>query len=671
MKTRTLIVTIAVFLLACLFILSAYASETADASLSLTVSANVSGQRINTFVKGGINYLFLPSDAKVSDVSLSLSTEAQKVLVYDEKTAQYGEEIISGKTDITAIAAEEGSVYSVTLRAVNTDDEGGVTAYSEYRLAVMKSADISAMYITTADEGYGRNWVDSSPDHSNDAAAKTDVRLYMTDSEGKKIYDGALSSWKGRGNSTWSTSAKKPYQIKLDKKTDLLTTGNDSNKGKTWILLANALDRTLWKNAVAFDLAQYLGIGGTPEYTYTDLYINGEYRGNYVLCEKVQINKGRVEINDLEEVTEVVDKKATAVATNKYGCEFQYNPTATVPEGTDITGGYIIEMDYVFYAAENCWFKVRLGGSSYTFVVKSPECATKEQVAFISEYVFEAFHALRDNKCSYTGQTVDELVDVNSVGAMYALNEYTSNIDYTASSTYYFLPETGNKTYEHKLYAGPAWDFDTSLGNRTDADYKYEWMRDPNYFDRWRNNAMYKGSAVKRAMALNGLKLSALGDILFSEAPVSDAETGVKSISYYTSLIDASQKMNYTIWPFENTANTFCFPTYEENVTYTRNFLKTRHEVILPQVIALAPLEELPVVPTFRTGDVDGDNEVSVADARLALRAAIRLENEGVDTTTPTSAAFLAADVDSDGTITVNDARRILRAAIKLEELAS
>jgi len=61
-------------------------------------------------------------------------------------------------------------------------------------------------------------------------------------------------------------------------------------------------------------------------------------------------------------------------------------------------------------------------------------------------------------------------------------------------------------------------------------------------------------------------------------------------------------------------------------------------------------------------GDVDGDGNVTVADARLALRQAIKLESYKVG-----SAQFIACNVDSEGDVTVADARLILRAAIKLD----
>ena len=56
-------------------------------------------------------------------------------------------------------------------------------------------------------------------------------------------------------------------------------------------------------------------------------------------------------------------------------------------------------------------------------------------------------------------------------------------------------------------------------------------------------------------------------------------------------------------------------------------------------------------------GDVDDDGEVTAADARLALRAAIGL-------TKLTGPQALAADMDGDGKVTTKDARAILKASI-------
>lgn len=70
-----------------------------------------------------------------------------------------------------------------------------------------------------------------------------------------------------------------------------------------------------------------------------------------------------------------------------------------------------------------------------------------------------------------------------------------------------------------------------------------------------------------------------------------------------------------------------------------------------------------PDEPEYLLGDVTGDGKVNSADARLALRAAVRLE-------TLSETQRLAADADKNGKIQSSDARKILRVAVKLDTFA-
>ena len=73
-----------------------------------------------------------------------------------------------------------------------------------------------------------------------------------------------------------------------------------------------------------------------------------------------------------------------------------------------------------------------------------------------------------------------------------------------------------------------------------------------------------------------------------------------------------------------------------------------------------------PVVPADAVpGDVDGVDGITAADARLALRCAVGLEDYA-----PGSPEYLACDVDGTDGVTAADARLILRAAVGLETLA-
>ena len=71
--------------------------------------------------------------------------------------------------------------------------------------------------------------------------------------------------------------------------------------------------------------------------------------------------------------------------------------------------------------------------------------------------------------------------------------------------------------------------------------------------------------------------------------------------------------------------------------------------------------------PDLVYGDIDKDNEITSADARLALRGAVGLETFADE---PGTEPFLRADVDLDDEITAADARLILRAAVGIEDPA-
>lgn len=549
-------------------ILTASAAEKDSA-----VTAVVSGQTIDSISVDGCRYLFLPSAADLSEIILKTEAESDKDLwLYNNGYVCVLDGAASVNIENNSVYDTEKSAYAVTLRAVAKDSQVETAEYEEYTVYIMKSSSISALYINVDNPEYGRCWVDSSPNHSNDAAKKADVSMYMENENGDTVYNGKLTSVKGRGNTTWIRE-KKPYQIKLDKKTDLLESGDSANKNKTWVLLANSFDKVLFKNALAFDLARSLGLEATPEYRMVDLYFDGEYRGVYTLCEKIQINSGRIEIVDLEEYITTEDEAAAAVDKNKYGLEYQYNPTS-VCSREDISGGYLLELDNAYYNTENSWFTLKNGNH---IVVKSPEFATKEQMVYISELFNEMFTAASSD--SYNGKSITEYLDTDSMAGMYLLNEYMKNCDFCASSTYFFLPEKGNEKYENKFYAGPAWDFDTSLGNRTELD----WMKDPTTFFR-DTNPFFTGSVIRSAIKHKAETLDGLYDVIFSDDISLNADYGVMPLAKYRAMLDDAQKMNYTIWPFDTWGNTFALPDYEQNYNYVYNFLETRHKSILPVI---------------------------------------------------------------------------------------
>lgn len=72
--------------------------------------------------------------------------------------------------------------------------------------------------------------------------------------------------------------------------------------------------------------------------------------------------------------------------------------------------------------------------------------------------------------------------------------------------------------------------------------------------------------------------------------------------------------------------------------------------------------EPVPTTAAVMPGDVNGDEHISLHDARLALRIALNLMK-------PEENQIKAADLDGDGIVVLADAQKILRAALNLEGL--
>ena len=269
-----------------------------------------------------------------------------------------------------------------------------------------------------------------------------DSVITLTNTKEQYKLDSVKAYFKGRGNGSWFNSGdKKGYKIKFDKKQSVF--GREKNKH--WVILAcsNFDDVTMCRNYLAYNMAGavFNGIEYTTPAYWIDVYVNGEYRGVYLLCEHVRVDNGRVDIE----------------------CEY----------GVDDTG-YLIEYD-AYAGGEVGVDYFRVDGVKYAFTVHSPnpedgEYETeggitkerfKQQVAFIKDYVSRVYRAALNGDYS----AFAELVDVDSFVDMYLLHELFKNIDTGYSSFYLYKKPHG------KLYAGPAWDFDaTTTGDDNRGD---------------------------------------------------------------------------------------------------------------------------------------------------------------------------------------------------------
>lgn len=517
-------------------------------------------QKLTSAVGNNAMCLFLPSYAALANVALSAKTiDGHAASVY---LSGAGIGVNVGTNTVANLSGLEPALKS-SGQVMLKMRYGGV----DYRFAIMKSSAIDALYVTSVDANQDRAFVEASKDHS----AKAKVKISLIDAQGRRLYNADSSSKastiKGRGNSTWGFGNKKPYQISLSKKWDLLsgTSGGDDAQ-KKWVLLANANDATMLHTPIGYDMGLELGLPGTQG-KFVDLFYDGEYRGTYYLCEKVEIKPGRVDIHDLEGDIEDAnadadfDKLPTATAKNRFGMTYQYVQGVANP--ADITGGYLLELDTAYYAKETCWFSTSVGA----FVVKSPEFCSRECMIYISEYVQTALDQLA-NDIFNTGASFD----LDSLAKTYLVSEFFKNIDAFCSSTYFYKDKG-----DTPLVAAPLWDFDSSMGVRTD----------------WPNNALRKyagftsphaGWVIKSTKLVNAVKslyVSTFAPLMKQVVLGGTGAVGPKghlhSLAYYRSQAARSQLMNETRFGLTSFPNEFDpFASYDANVLYLRNWLTYR-----------------------------------------------------------------------------------------------
>ena len=228
---------------------------------------------------------------------------------------------------------------------------------------------------------------------------------------------------RGRGNSTWTQGfPKKPYKIKLNEKQDVFGFG----KAKDWVLLADYIDKSLLRNYLSYTVAgQMSRLEASPDCRSVEVYLNGEYHGVYLLCEQVEVNKHRVEV---EESVAYLDT------------------------------GYLVEMDGWAYQTPKTSIRVPDAlNSNRDYSVKFPndDELTDAHKKFIQDYLIQCITAIEGDDYS----KVTELIDVHSFAQGYIIFEAFKCAD-TNYSSLFFHKDAGGK-----LKCGPVWDFDMGLGN--------------------------------------------------------------------------------------------------------------------------------------------------------------------------------------------------------------
>jgi len=310
---------------------------------------------------------------------------------------------------------------------------------------------------------------------------------------------------RGRGNSTWDIHPKKPYRLKLTDKQSLL--GMPSSKD--WVLLANYSDKTLLRNAAAFDLGTRMGFPWTPHSAFVEVYLNDRYDGVYQLMENIKVTKDRVNMDELAAADVGADK---------------------------ITGGYLLEVDF-----REDGHTMHSSIDDLPIVFQSPEEPVPAQEDYIESYINEFETVLHSSGFADPATGYAAYIDVDSFVRWYLVNEVFRNVDANMrSSCWMYKPRGG------KLFMGPLWDFDLAAGNANYADaFKTEgWhIRSAPWFSR-----LFEDPAFAARVKLEWNEIKA------DELPAMFAGVTAGSAS-----LQQPQLNNFQRWPI---LETYVWPNY-------------------------------------------------------------------------------------------------------------
>lgn len=378
--------------------------------------------------------------------------------------------------------------------------------------------------------------------------------MSILSTEGDIQYQGSLSV-KGRGNTSWGFP-KKPYALKLDKKSEIL--GMPAHK--RWCLLANWGDRTLVRNAVAFELARHTGLAWTPSGQFVELVLNGQHMGNYYLCEQIKVDENRVNINKPAEGESSTDR------------------------------GYIFELDTYFDEANkfySYWYHL-------PWQFKDPDEVTPEQQKFVEKYVEEMETTLRypASVPTYHSNNFVDYLDLASFADWWMVHEIAQNWEPQHPKSVYMHRDVGGR-----MTAGPVWDFDlVSFGSTQ------------NFFFGLTESIYYKELFGYRGFGQ-----------LVQERWLAQRDGFLAVSAWLDSLsqqLSVSAEINYKMWPI-NIETSDAHLSYSEAIARLKQSMEGKIRWMDENIQSLIPKETVYHYMFFEPGGSVLDNEFYMMDHNI------------------------------------------------------
>lgn len=389
MKIKYVSVAILTALLLCVMLLGGIWEELNQTNLTAVITVDGNTEEITLWSRSYRQSacVYLPGYAQMSQVSL----KAERAGLYEINGVPLNGEM-SCKDFVLDQRYPLAAAEDAALQAEN--------------IKFLRSEGVGALFLDV--QSGNMDYIESKKGNSEIAT----MRLY--DINGQLNYSGDVDEVSGRGQSTW-LKEKKSYNMVLSREADLLGMGTAGR----WVLQANNTDTTNIRNKMIFDYAAEAGIPYTPQSQWVDLYLNGEYAGLYLLCERIEIHPERV----------------------------------AIPQ----TGSFLVTKDWQwrFERDGNPYIMTQ---SQVTLGIRHADMSSDELLA-IWQSVENAILA-EDGIDPVTGKSWQELIDMESWVNKILIEEIFGNSDGVALSQYFYLD--GSRE-DGRICAGPVWDYDLTM----------------------------------------------------------------------------------------------------------------------------------------------------------------------------------------------------------------
>jgi hypothetical protein len=260
------------------------------------------------------------------------------------------------------------------------------------------------------------------------------LRNYLTDQNTSSYlnYNGRINI-EIRGSSS-ATSKKKQYGFST-LKADNISNNNVSLLGlpneNDWIFNSMVYEPSLIRDYVCYNLSRRIGEYATRT-IYCEMIINGNYKGLYLLQEKIKADQNRVDIM-------------------KIGTSDNLFP--------EITGGYITKADKTTGGDPVAWTMSGYKGSvAFIHDWPKPENVTYQQNLYIKSEFEKLSTTASGNNTSFING-FPSVIDMPSFIDYIIIKELSANADAYQYSNFYHKDRNG------KLRAGPIWDLNLTFGN--------------------------------------------------------------------------------------------------------------------------------------------------------------------------------------------------------------